>query len=89
MLHPEISRSEEIILRWQYLAFLGASHFEQALIDVIKFADQDNLERIELAFPEEVAGFKSYWFDKSWWEKLQNRAIGLGVLSLQIKEELR
>lgn len=46
--------AEKWVLRWQF-GLLG--DFQTALSEAIKRADDSNLARLELGFPEQVAGF--------------------------------
>lgn len=80
MIHPEITRGEELVLKLEYSTYLGRSHFESAFIDLVKFSDPANLERLALGFPEEVAAFHSYWKEKDWWKNLKAKAIKLNVI---------
>jgi len=48
---------EQFIIRWQF-GILGS--FQQALIDVIKLADEENLSRLAIVFPREVDAFRAW-----------------------------
>lgn len=48
---------KKYILDWQY--HMGGS-FSQALFKVIAAADESNLHKLELGFPEEVQGYKAW-----------------------------
>lgn len=68
-----LTKSEEFIVKWQY-HLLG--HFKTALIEAISLADECNLEKLRLGFPEEVEGFLSYSQIGGWWQKVQ-RKVGV------------
>lgn len=53
----EWTNAEKWVLRWQF-GLLG--DFQTALADAIKRADYTNLARLELGFPDEVAGFTAW-----------------------------
>jgi hypothetical protein len=64
------TKSEKFIIDWQYGKLGG---FYSALIDAISRADEINLAKLELGFPDEVKGYKSYNRVDGWWEEVQNR----------------
>ena len=70
---PDWSRSEKWIVRWQF-KLLG--DFETALSQAISRADENNLARLELGFPEQVEGYAN-WAYGTLGERL--RAAGLNV----------
>lgn len=49
--------AEKLVIRWQF-GLLG--DFQTALFEAIKRADDSNLARLELGFPEQVAGFTAW-----------------------------
>lgn len=51
---PNESPEAKAVLKWQWRLY---GSFFTALFDVIKLADDDNLERLRKGFPVEVAGF--------------------------------
>lgn len=62
---------EEFILHWQY-GMLGG--FRSRLVEAIAKADDGNLARLRLGFPDEVDAFLSYSRVSGWWGQLQERA---------------
>ena len=66
-----LSPTEEIILKWQHGFFGG---FFEMLITAIAYADNDNAERLERGFPEEVRAirlFRTTWIA----ENLRERGL--------------
>ena len=55
--NPYWTEGEKFIVEWQF-RLLG--DFKTALIDAIKLADEGNLDRLELGFPDEVQGFRAW-----------------------------
>ena len=66
----ECTLSERFIIEWQYNMLGG---FKSALIDAISRADNDNLAKLSVGFPNEVEGFRKFSRDKNWWPDLQKR----------------
>ena len=56
---PDWTPGEKAVIKWQY-RLLG--NFHTALYNAIKFADGNNLDRLALGFPDEVAGFRAWAF---------------------------
>ena len=54
---PAWTDGEKFVVKWQFQV-LG--HFKTALMDAIKLADEKNLARLELGFPDEVQGFRAW-----------------------------
>lgn len=72
----EVMTAEELIIwQWQY-SFIG--YFRKALMEVICRADEDNLERLRLGFPDEVKGYLLFKNENLWWETVQEKAKKLG-----------
>lgn len=67
----KLNKSEEFIFMWQY-RLLG--HFRTALIEAICRADDDNLARLRLGFPDEVEGYINYSRVAGWWTEVQRKA---------------
>ena len=67
----KLDNSEKFIFMWQY-RLLG--HFKTALIEVICRADDNNLEKLSLGFPDEVRGYINYNQTPGWWEEVQKKA---------------
>lgn len=66
-----LSSTEEIILKWQHNFYGG---FFEMLMTVIAHADNDNAERLERGFPEEVRAirlFRTTWIA----ENLRERGL--------------
>lgn len=63
-----------------YDYYFGMSgSFYKALFDTITVADNDNLAKLQLAFPDEVGAYKSYSRVEGYWETLQVRYKTVGV----------
>ena len=67
----KLAKSEEFILMWQY-RMLG--HFKTALMEAICLADDGNLARLRLGFPNEVDGYINYTQVNGWWQVVQKKA---------------
>ncbi len=67
----KLDKSEKFIFMWQY-RLLG--HFRTALIEAIMLADITNLEKIRLAYPDEVEGYLNYSTTPGWWKEVQLKA---------------
>ena len=67
----KLDKSEEFIFMWQH-RLLG--HFKTALIEAICQADDDNLDKLRLGFPDEVRGYLDYARTPGWWKKVQSKA---------------
>jgi hypothetical protein len=74
-LGPEspFNEDEKFIIKWQYGLL---SDFESALIDVIKIADSENLNRLYRGFPKNVLAFRD-WRDGDLGNRI--RAWGLDI----------
>lgn len=67
-----LTPEEDWIVQWQY-GYLG--DFRKALFEAICRADETNLYKLNLGFPDEVAGYKKYAYVRGWWSEIQ-RKIG-------------
>ncbi len=67
----KLNKSEKFIFDWQY-GLLG--HFKTALIEAICQADDGNLYKLRLGFPDEVDGYKKYIYQEGWWKEVQLKA---------------
>ena len=65
-----LTSEEDWIAKWQY-GYLG--HFHSALFDAICAADEGNLDRLSLGFPDEVEGYRKYTQQAGWWKKVQKK----------------
>ena len=72
----EYSDGEKDVLKWQF-KFLG--HFKTALFDCIKRADENNLDKLEMGFPEQVKAFRAWAFGEPYSLSQKFRATGLDV----------
>ena len=54
-----------------YMHDIGGS-FHKALLTAMFAADNTNLSRLKLGFPEEVVAVYRYQHEAGYWEKLQN-----------------
>ena len=64
----ELTPEEDWIAKWQY-GYLG--HFHKALFEAICVADEENLDRLSLGFPDEVEGYRKYTQQAGWWKEVQ------------------
>lgn len=67
--------SELFIVEWQY-GMLG--DFRKSLIEAICRADEMNLIKLSMGFPDEVEGYKNYARVDGWWETIQEKAEIIG-----------
>ena len=65
-----LSHGERFIVDWQYHM---AGGFKQALVEAMCRADDTNLAKLALAFPEETEAFILYSRKDGWWPDLQNK----------------
>ncbi len=68
-----LTKGEAFVLKWQTRRLSG---FGEILAKVIEAADETNLERLSMAFPEEVEAVKKFWTQTGWWRALQEK-VGL------------
>lgn len=62
------SKGEAFVIDWQYRY---AGSFTETLAELMVKADEDNLSRLEKAFPEEVRAFRKYRTVPGWWQDVQ------------------
>lgn len=74
MLFEELTPEEDWVYQWQY-GYLG--DFHSALFDAIKLADEKNLYRLWLGFPDEVNGYKKYTREEGWWQKVKEKVASV------------
>ncbi len=68
---PESTKAERYILRWQF-HLLG--DFEAALIKTLALADEDNFERLQVAFPFQARAFAD-WRQGDMAQRLRKRGV--------------
>ncbi len=66
----DLTEGEEFIVKWQ-CRLLGG--FKTALIHTIMLADESNLEKLRLGFPNEVGAFLNYSRVEGWWPNLLSK----------------
>jgi hypothetical protein len=66
-----LTASELFIVEWQY-RMLG--DFKKGLIEAICRADEINLHKLSLGFPDEVEGYENYSRVDGWWRAVQEKA---------------
>ena len=66
----ELDESEKIVYMWQYKMLGG---FKSELMKVISRADNDNLDKLEKGFPDEVIGYRKFSRIAGWWENVENK----------------
>lgn len=65
-----LNEGERSLVNWQYNMMGG---FESALWDAIKRADEGNLARLALGFPEHVEAYINYASVNGWWTSFQRQ----------------
>lgn len=70
-----MNAEEKAIFDWQYRQ-MGS--FRKNLMEAICRADEDNLERLELGFPNEVRGYLKYGSVAGWWDEVKRKAKAKG-----------
>ena len=65
-----LSEEEQAVVKWQFGLY---AHFYTALFDAIKRADDNNLFRLELGFPNEVGGFLKFNRQEGWWQGVEEK----------------
>lgn len=66
----DLTIHEEIICKWQH-RMMG--DFRTALMKTIALADESNLQRLSLSFPDEVEAFRLYSHQNGWWQSVQKK----------------
>lgn len=66
-----LSPQERFIVEWQY-GIMG--DFKESLIKTISRADEMNLHKLSLGFPDEVEGYKNFKRVDGWWQNVQRKA---------------
>ena len=56
---PAWTPAEKLVIKWQFHLY---GDFYTALWEVIKRADEENLERLACGFPLQIIGFKQWAF---------------------------
>jgi hypothetical protein len=69
---PNFAPGERFILEWQYRMLGG---FHTALVEAICRADDGNLARLRMGFPNEVDAYLRFSREPGWWPDLQARAV--------------
>ena len=62
---------EKELIDWQYRL---CGDFRRALWESICRADDNNLERLRLGFPDMVEGYIRYTQERGYWSKVQEKA---------------
>lgn len=65
-----LTPSERFIFDWQYRL---AGDFKKALAEAIARADDGNLARLRLGFPDEVEGYLRFSRESGWWQGVENK----------------
>ena len=71
--YKSLNQGERRLVDWQYN---HSSGFVTALMQLICRADDANLLRLNLGFPEETAAIMAYRYEPDYWPDLQKR-LGL------------
>lgn len=72
--HPEVTDAERLIIKWQY-GLTG--DFETALWEAIIRADEDNLQRLAIGFPDHVAAYGAWAFGRPYSMAEKLRSLGM------------
>ena len=70
MFFKGLTSEEDWIVKWQY-GYLG--HFYSALFKAICAADEENLGKLSLGFPDEISGYRKYTQQAGWWKEVQKK----------------
>lgn len=70
ILFDELTSEEDWIAQWQY-HYLGDFHV--ALFRAICQADETNLHKLSLGFPDEVSGYIKYTRKEGWWQEVKKK----------------
>jgi hypothetical protein len=73
---PDITDEEKLVIRWQ---FRRCGDFEAALWNAIKRADETNLGRLALGFPQHVRGYQAWAFGDPYSMGAKLRGLGLDI----------
>ena len=69
-LYKGLMVEEDWIAQWQY-GYVG--DFHKALFEAICRADETNLYKLSLGFPDEVNGYKKYTRQSGWWQEVKRK----------------
>jgi hypothetical protein len=72
----DITKPEKLVIAWQ---FGRTGDFETHLWRAISRADESNLARLELGFPEHVGGFRAWAYAVPYAMGERLRGLGLGI----------
>lgn len=72
-----MSKTQALAFEWQ---FKYPGGFKAALWECIKRADEDSLEKLALAFPDEVMAYIYYTRTPGWWPQTLEKARELGLI---------
>lgn len=64
---------EQRLCDWQFGRLSG---FWTAVWKAIATADNSNLERLALAFPDEVEAYKRFSYEPGYWQGIQEKLLG-------------
>lgn len=71
--YHKLSVGEQRLCDWQF-GRLGS--FWSGMWRAISTADDSNLERLALAFPEEVEAYKRFAYESGYWQSIQEKLFG-------------
>lgn len=76
----DLSKVENIAYMWQYKMLGG---FFTLIMEACATADETNLDKIALGFPEHVEAYRKYSNESGWWQSVQRKARGpyIGIQS--------
>lgn len=70
-METKLTQGEKFILDWQF-GVLGS--FIEHLAKAMEYADNSNLTKLSLGFPDEVEAYRKYTSEPGWWSALQAKA---------------
>ena len=75
----ELSEEERLMWNWEY-KMMG--DFQKALMEAICRADESNLSRLALGYPDHVSGYIKYTQERGWWEMVQRKVPAMPGINL-------
>jgi len=68
-----LTKGEQFIFDWQYKRH-GSTSFKGYLSKALAVADNSNLTKLRLAFPEEARAMNLFHSQTGWWEMVEDKA---------------
>jgi len=72
---PGLTYQEWLIYCWQYHKRCGwmLGDFWSRQMEAMAYADDENLELLARAFPEEVGGLRRFRSESGWWDEVERK----------------